>query len=74
MGTIQHPVQIITRKMLLQNLEVFYPIIIAGANLIEMQKMNLHIMSLVNQIIIQQGYFQSPQTTQVNGYFEIKTN
>jgi len=37
MGTIQHPVQIITRKMLLQNLEVFYPIIIAGANLIEMQ-------------------------------------
>jgi len=74
MSNIQLPLQLITRKITKPNLEVFYPVIVAGTNPNAMQKMNQQIYNLVNKLIIDQGYYQSPQTTSVTGYYEIKTN
>mgnify|MGYP000914045480 CR=1 FL=1 len=74
MSNIQLPVQIITRKIVRPNLEIFYPVIAAGTNPNAMLKMNQQIYNLVNRLIIDQGYYQSPQTTSVTGYYEIKTN
>ncbi len=74
MSYIQFPVQIISKRIIMPNLEVFYPFIIAGASSSAIQKMNQHIYNLVNKLIVEQEYYKSPQTTQVNGYFEIKTN
>jgi len=74
MSNIQLPVQITTRKIVKPNLEIFYPFIVAGANTNAILKMNQQIYNLVNKLIIDQGYYQSPHTTSVNGYYEIKTN
>ncbi|NLC68533.1 MAG: DUF3298 and DUF4163 domain-containing protein [Clostridiaceae bacterium] len=74
MSYIQLPVQIIPRKITEYNLEVFYPAVVGGVNPEVMQKINREILDLVNHLITEQGYFQEPKTTQVNGYFEIKTN
>jgi hypothetical protein len=74
MSNVQLPVQIITRKIALPGLEVFYPSIIAGTNSSALLRMNQQIYNLVNKLIVEQGYYQEPQTTQVNGDYEIKTN
>lgn len=74
MSNIQLPVQIITRKIVMPNLEVYYPVIVAGTNSNAMLKMSQQIYNLINRLIIEQGYYQSPQTTSVIGYYEIKTN
>ena len=74
MNGIQLPIQIIPKRITMLNLDVFYPFIIAGTNPSAMQRMNQQIYNLVNRLIVEQGYYQSPQMTQVNGYFEIKTN
>lgn len=74
MNGIQLPIQIIPKRITMLNLDVFYPFIIAGTNPSAMQRMNQQIYNLVNRLIVEQGYYQSSQMTQVNGYFEIKTN
>lgn len=74
MSYIQLPVQIISKKIIMPNLEVSYPVITAGSDFNAIYKMNLQIYNLVNKLIVEQGYYQNPQETQVNGYFEIKNN
>jgi len=74
MNSIQLPVQIIPQRMTMPNLDVFYPLIVAGTNPIAMQRMNQQIYNLVNRLITEQGYYQNPQMTQVTGSFELKTN
>ncbi len=73
MNTVPLPVQIIPRKLSLPNLSVYYPFVAGQANPAAMQIMNNTILSLANQLIHMQGYFQNP-LTQVTGWFEVKTN
>ena len=73
MNGIQLPIQIIPKRITMLNLDVFYPFIIAGTNPSAMQRMNQQIYNLVNRLIVEQGYYQSPQMTQViNGYLRSK--
>ena len=74
MRNIQLPLQVITKKIIMPGLEVFYPYIVSGANPNAIHRMNQQINSLVNKLIAEQGYYQQPYTTSVNGYYEIKTN
>ena len=74
MSNIQLPLQVESRRMVMHNLDVLYPYIISGTNAYAIQKMNQQIMNLVKRLIIEQGYYQNPQTTQVYGSFEIKNN
>ncbi|MCX7747230.1 MAG: DUF3298 and DUF4163 domain-containing protein [Clostridia bacterium] len=73
MDVTKLPVQIVARRMVRPNLDIYYPVIIGLGNMGIQQKMNNDILKLVNQLIITQGYYQNPQT-QVTGWFEIKTN
>jgi len=74
MSNIQLPLQIISRKIVMPGLEVFYPFIVGGTNENAMLIMNQQIISLVNRLIAEQGYYKEPHTTSVTGYYEIKTN
>lgn len=74
MSYIQLPVQIIPRRIVMPNLDIWYPFIIAGAEAEAIQKMNTQIFSLVNRLIVEQGYYENPQQTEVTGNFEIKNN
>ncbi|MFA5537188.1 MAG: DUF3298 domain-containing protein [Bacillota bacterium] len=68
------PLQIVSRRMVLPNLEIFFPQIIFGTNQSALQSMNRQITDLVQRLIREQGYFQDPMRTQVNGFFELKNN
>jgi hypothetical protein len=74
MNSIQLPVQILPQRLVRQNLNVVYPVITAGTNPMALHKMNRQIYHLVESLITEQGYYQSPQTVSVTGYFEIKNN
>jgi len=74
MSNIQLPLQIITKKIVMPGLEVFYPSITYGTNSNAVLRMNQQINSLVNRLVAEQGYFQEPYTTSVTGYYEIKSN
>ena len=74
MSDIQLPVQVEPRRMVMHNLDVLYPFITSGTNAHAIQQMNQQIMNLVKRLIIEQGYYQNPQKTQVYGYFEMKNN
>lgn len=74
MSYIQLPVQIVTKRIVMPNLEIFYPFIAAGSNSDAIRMMNQQIYNLVHGLVVEQGYYQSPQKTEANGYFEIKTN
>ncbi|NLC76899.1 MAG: DUF3298 and DUF4163 domain-containing protein [Clostridia bacterium] len=74
MNPTQLPVQIIPKRLVRQNLNVVYPMVTAGTNPMAMHTMNRQIYSLVDRLIAEQGYYQSPQTISVTGYFEIKNN
>ncbi len=68
------PLQIVPRRMVLPNLEIFFPQITFGTNQNALQSMNKQISDLVQELIREQGYFQDPLRTQVNGFFELKNN
>jgi len=74
MSFIKLPVQIIVRKITMPNLEVTYPFVVDEENPGAMQKINSSILNKVKELIKEQGYYQNPKETQVDGYFEIKTN
>lgn len=74
MNLTQLPVQIVPRRLVKPNLSVVYPVITNGANPMALHAMNRQIYELVQNLITQQGYYQSPQTVSVTGYFEIKNN
>lgn len=75
MNIIQNPVQIITQKLMSSdpNLVVHYPVVVGMINTVAQQRINHRILTLVNKLIIEQGYYQSPNTT-IQGWYEIKTN
>lgn len=73
MSTVPLPVQIVPRKLSWPNLSVFYPFVAGQTNPAAMQIMNNTILSLINQLIHMQGYFQNPMT-EITGWFELKTN
>lgn len=75
MNLIQNPVQIVTQKLMTAdpNLVVQYPVVVGMVNQMAEQRINHRILTLVNKLIIEQGYYQSPQTT-IQGWYEIKTN
>lgn len=68
------PLQIVPRRMVLPNLEIFYPQITFGTNQSALQSMNKQTSDLVQKLIQEQGYYQDPFRAQVNGFFEIKNN
>lgn len=74
MPIYQNPVQVLSRKLNMLNLEITYPYIVGGVNPAATQKMNSDIITLVKALIQSQGYYQDPASTQVVGDFEIKTN
>lgn len=74
MNLTQPPVQIKPQRLVRQNLNVIYPQIIDGPNPSAQYIMNRQIYDLVQRLINQQGYYQSPRTVSVTGDFEIKTN
>lgn len=74
MSLIQYPVQIIINRKTMQNFDVSIPIITDGAPPSAMWVMNNSIISLVYQLIKEQGYYEDPVKPQVKGDFEIKTN
>lgn len=73
MNLVLPPVQIITQHINKINLDLFYPVIIGLKNVVLQQKINNEILSLVNSLIVKQGYYSNPQT-QVVGWYELKTN
>jgi hypothetical protein len=74
MNYIKQPVQIITQKILMPNLEIDFPIVMSGESVTAVQNMNMQIFDLVKKLIADQGYFEEPFRTQMNGSFEIKSN
>lgn len=74
MNSNQLPVQITPQRLARPNLNVVYPVITAGTNPMALHKMNRQIYQLVERLINEQGYYDSPRTVSVTGYFEIKNN
>lgn len=68
------PVQIVPQRIVMPNLNVIYPLITMSPNPTAQHSMNRQIYELVQRLITQQGYYQSPHTVSVTGNFEIKTN
>lgn len=75
MNLIQNPVQVVTQRLLTSdpNLVVHYPVVVGMANPVAEQRINHRILTLVNKLIIEQGYYQNPRTT-IQGWYELKTN
>ena len=73
-SNIKLPVQIIPRQYVLHNLQITYPVLVSGTSAKVLNQINNAIFNLVNNITIQQGYFQEPALINVLGDFEIKTN
>lgn len=73
MNVVQPPVQVITLRIVKPNLDVFYPAVTGLANPAAQHMINTVIINTVNGLIMEQGYYTSPQT-QVTGWYELKTN
>lgn len=75
MSFIKNPVQIITGKIETHDrrLSVDYPTVMGLKNPSVQARINRAILALVNQLIIDQGYYKDSQMT-VQGWYEIKTN
>jgi hypothetical protein len=58
----------------MKNLEVTYPFVAGGMDSTAMQNINRKIYDSANKLIVDQSYYLDPQTAEVDGYFEIKTN
>lgn len=75
MSFIQNPVQIVTKRIIFPvNNTIDYPMVIGMQNTIVQQSINRAILSLVYKLVSDQGYYQEPTTTTINGWYEIKTN
>lgn len=73
MNGFQPPVQVVTQRMIKPNLNVFYPQVMGLTNISVQQRINSAIISLLNKLITEQGYYKNPQI-QVTGWYELKTN
>lgn len=67
------PVQVVTRKMVKRNLNVYYPMVIGMRNQMVQQRINNDISRVINALIEKQGYYENP-STEVIGWYELKTN
>ena len=72
-NTVLPPVQVLTQRMLRQNMNVFYPVVAGFNNQYVQHVINMTILNLVNKLIADQGYYTNPGT-QVTGWYELKTN
>lgn len=73
MNTVMPPVMVFTRRLLMPNMNLFYPVVSGLPNVAVQQSINNRIYNLVIQLIAQQGYYENPQT-QVTGWYELKSN
>ena len=72
-NTVIPPVLVISRRLMMPNINLFYPVVTGMANQSIQYSINNRIHSLVIDLIVKQGYYDNPQT-QVTGWYEIKTN
>lgn len=67
------PACIITMKLFMPRLEVYYPAVSGLGNVNVEKRINETILNLVYKMIRDQGYYENPETT-ISAYYEIKTN
>ncbi|HHU32303.1 MAG: DUF3298 and DUF4163 domain-containing protein [Zhaonellaceae bacterium] len=73
MSERKFPVKINTVRISKPRLEVYYPKVSGCESGVAEKRINNKIISLVNQMIKDQGYYDNPKTD-ITGYYEIKTN
>lgn len=74
MDPTKFPVSIQTIPYVKPNMQIFYPRVVGMQNRPAQQKMNRAIVRQVQQLISEQSKVQIPGNTEMNGYYEIKTN
>lgn len=67
------PVIVTSGHMIKQNLDVYYPIVSGIKDKEVQRKINNIILTAVNELINEQGYYTNPQTS-ITGTYEIKLN
>ncbi|QPA32539.1 DUF3298 and DUF4163 domain-containing protein [Thermaerobacillus caldiproteolyticus] len=67
------PVNIHTEYVKQKRLELYYPVIYGLPNKEAEKKINYEILASVQQILMDQGFYENP-LTEITGHFELKTN
>ncbi|WP_044748478.1 DUF3298 and DUF4163 domain-containing protein [Bacillus alveayuensis] len=70
---IELPVHIRVEHVKTNRLELYYPVIYGLKNSEVQRKINYDILTAVQQLMIQQGFYENPLTT-ITGTFELKSN
>jgi hypothetical protein len=70
---IELPVHIRVEHVKTNRLELYYPVIYGLKNSEVQRKINYDILTTVQQLMIQQGFYENPLTT-ITGTFELKSN
>ncbi|WHX80573.1 DUF3298 and DUF4163 domain-containing protein [Priestia flexa] len=67
------PLLVYSQRIVKPKLDVVYPVIHGMANQAVQYKMNAKLLKRTNELIVQQGYGENPDTTET-GYYELKNN